>query len=219
MDRKWPKAVIFDMDGLMFASEQMIQRSWDEVGPELGYEPLGYHIFQTMGMNRASREQYFLGVYGEGFPYERFQDAYREKVRGYADREGVPVQKGLKSLLAYLKEEGIPMMVATGSSRAHALNYLERTGVLGYFRFVLAGDQVQVVLKRSMGLKAVWLSYVVPLFILMILILSLSSVNVHELYVGLVSIGAVALYYLVIYLLQGRLAKDFVFYIKDMPQQ
>ena len=33
MDRKWPKAVIFDMDGLMFASEQMIQRSWDEVGP------------------------------------------------------------------------------------------------------------------------------------------------------------------------------------------
>ena len=35
MDRKWPKAVIFDMDGLMFASEQMIQRSWDEVGPEL----------------------------------------------------------------------------------------------------------------------------------------------------------------------------------------
>ena len=24
MDRKWPKAVIFDMDGLMFASEQMI---------------------------------------------------------------------------------------------------------------------------------------------------------------------------------------------------
>ena len=144
MDRKWPKAVIFDMDGLMFASEQMIQRSWDEVGPELGYEPLGYHIFQTMGMNRASREQYFLGVYGEGFPYERFQDAYREKVRGYADREGVPVQKGLKSLLAYLKEEGIPMMVATGSSRAHALNYLERTGVLGYFRFVLVGDQVQV---------------------------------------------------------------------------
>ena len=46
MDRKWPKAVIFDMDGLMFASEQMIQRSWDEVGPELGYEPLGYHIFR-----------------------------------------------------------------------------------------------------------------------------------------------------------------------------
>jgi len=79
------------------------------------------------------------------------------------------------------------------------------------------GDEVQVVLKRSMGLKAVWLSYVIPLFILMILILSLSSVNVHELYIGLISIGAVALYYLVIFLLKDRLAKDFVFYIKDAP--
>lgn len=77
------------------------------------------------------------------------------------------------------------------------------------------GDEVDVVLKRSMGLKAVWISYVIPLLILMILILSLSSVNVHEVYVGLISIGAVAVYYLVIYLLRNRLRKEFVFYIKD----
>jgi sigma-E factor negative regulatory protein RseC len=79
------------------------------------------------------------------------------------------------------------------------------------------GDKVLVLLKKSMGMKAVWISYVIPLFILMILILSLSSVNVHELYIGLISIGAVALYYLVIFLLKDRLAKDFVFYIKDAP--
>ena len=79
------------------------------------------------------------------------------------------------------------------------------------------GDEVLVVLKRSMGLKAVWLSYVIPLLILMILILSLSSVTVHEVYVGLISIGAVAVYYLVIFLLRNRLARDFVFYIKDVP--
>ena len=76
------------------------------------------------------------------------------------------------------------------------------------------GDEVEVVLKKSMGLKAVWISYVIPLFILMILILSLSSVNVHEAYVGLGAIAGVALYYLVIYLFRNRLANDFVFYIK-----
>lgn len=144
MERKWPLAVIFDMDGLMFGSEELIRRSWDEVGPELGYEPLGHHIFQTMGMNRASREKYFLQACGPDFPYDRFQEAYRDRVRGYADREGIPVKKGLKSLLEYLRREQIPAVVATGSSRAHALDYLERTGVLGYFQFVLAGDQVQV---------------------------------------------------------------------------
>ena len=76
------------------------------------------------------------------------------------------------------------------------------------------GDEVQVMLKKSMGLKAVWISYVIPLFILMILILSLSSVNVHEAYLGLGAIAGVALYYLVIYLFRNRLANDFVFYIK-----
>lgn len=77
------------------------------------------------------------------------------------------------------------------------------------------GDEVEVMLKKSMGLKAVWISYVVPLLILMILILTLSAVNVKEIYAGLVSIAAVAVYYLVIYLLRNRLAKDFVFYLKE----
>ena len=77
------------------------------------------------------------------------------------------------------------------------------------------GDEVRVMLRQTMGLKAVWISYVVPLLILMILILTLSAVNVKEIYAGLVSIAAVAVYYLVIYLLRNRLAKDFVFYLKE----
>lgn len=77
------------------------------------------------------------------------------------------------------------------------------------------GDEVRVMLRQTMGLKAVWISYVVPLLILMILILTLSAINVKEIYAGLVSIAAVAVYYLVIYLLRNRLAKDFVFYLKE----
>lgn len=77
------------------------------------------------------------------------------------------------------------------------------------------GDEVYVILKQTMGLKAVWISYVIPLLILMILVLSLSAVSVHEVYTGLVSVGGVALYYLIIYLLRDRLAKDFVFYLKE----
>ena len=53
MERQWPLAVIFDMDGLMFGTEQQIQRAWDAVGPEFAGEPMGYNIYQTMGMNRT----------------------------------------------------------------------------------------------------------------------------------------------------------------------
>ncbi len=76
------------------------------------------------------------------------------------------------------------------------------------------GDEVELVGKLTMGLKAVWISYVIPLLILLVLILTLSSFIGKELYVGLISVAGVGLYYLIIYLLKDRLAKDFVFYIK-----
>ena len=76
------------------------------------------------------------------------------------------------------------------------------------------GDIVKVCTKMSMGLKAVWISYVIPLMILMILILSLSSVIGNEVISGLVAIGGVGVYYLVIRLLRDKLQNEFLFYIK-----
>lgn len=76
------------------------------------------------------------------------------------------------------------------------------------------GDEVQVCTKMTMGLKAAWISYVIPLLILMILILSLSSIFESEVVTGLASVGGVAIYYLVIWLLRDRLNNEFVFYIK-----
>ena len=76
------------------------------------------------------------------------------------------------------------------------------------------GDEVQVMTKMTMGLKAEWISYVIPLAVLMILILSLSSVIGNELMLGFVAIAGVALYYLGIWLFRDRLSNEFVFYIK-----
>ena len=77
------------------------------------------------------------------------------------------------------------------------------------------GDQVIVKTKMTMGLKAVWISYVIPLVILLILILTLSSVSDNEYMTGLVSIAGVALYYFGIWLFKDRLSDEFVFYIDN----
>ena len=76
------------------------------------------------------------------------------------------------------------------------------------------GDEVQVYTKMSMGLKAAWISYVIPLAILMILILSLSAVIESEVLRALAAIGGVGVYYFFIWLFRERLANEFVFYIK-----
>ena len=70
-------------------------------------------------------------------------------------------------------------------------------------------------MKKTMGLKAVWLSYVVPLFVLMIILLTLSRFKVNELSAGLYSLLGVVFYYLIIYLFRNKLAKEFVFEIRE----
>ena len=76
------------------------------------------------------------------------------------------------------------------------------------------GDEVQVCTKMTMGLKAVWISYVIPLIILMILILSLSAVFEKEYIIGLTAIAGVGIYYFIIWLFREKLNNEFTFYIK-----
>jgi sigma-E factor negative regulatory protein RseC len=76
------------------------------------------------------------------------------------------------------------------------------------------GDEVEVCTKMTMGLKAVWISYVIPLAVLMILILSLSGVFETEVFRGLAAIAGVGVYYFIIWLFRERLKNEFTFYIK-----
>lgn len=77
------------------------------------------------------------------------------------------------------------------------------------------GQEVQVLLKRSMGFKAVWLAYAIPLAVLLAVLLGLNAAGVGELASGLVAIGAVALYYLVLLLFRDKLRNEYSFYIKE----
>lgn len=77
------------------------------------------------------------------------------------------------------------------------------------------GQEVYVNLKATMGLKAVWISYCIPLLILIILILSLYLIGLGELLSSFVAFAGVALYYFVIWLNRGKLANEYVFYIKE----
>ena len=76
------------------------------------------------------------------------------------------------------------------------------------------GDEVQVVLKASMGFKAVWIAYFLPLVVLLAVALGLIALGVSEVAAGLAGIGAVALYYLGVWLLRDRLRNEYVFTIQ-----
>lgn len=83
------------------------------------------------------------------------------------------------------------------------------------FKTYYVGQEVNVNLKATMGLKAVWISYGIPLLILMILIVSLSYIAKNELVIGTGAIAGVLIYYLVIWLMRDKFAKEYIFYIRE----
>ena len=76
------------------------------------------------------------------------------------------------------------------------------------------GDEVEVLLKASMGFKAVYLAYLIPLLIILAVILGLLALGVSEVISALAGLGAVAAYYLVLWLCRGKLQKEYVFIMK-----
>lgn len=76
------------------------------------------------------------------------------------------------------------------------------------------GDEVSVVLRASMGHKAVWLAYVIPLFVMIAVLLGTLAAGGSELLAGGAALGGVAVYYGVIRLLSKRLKNEYIFNIQ-----
>jgi HAD superfamily hydrolase (TIGR01509 family) len=79
--------------------------------------------------------------FGPAFPLDDFNG----HVNGHAHRlleAGVPVKPGAAELLAFLSERGLPLAVATSSSRRTTERHLGRAGLLGHFHALATRDDV-----------------------------------------------------------------------------
>lgn len=78
------------------------------------------------------------------------------------------------------------------------------------------GERVNVMLAKTLGHKALYISYLIPLLILVAILLSLSAAGAGDLLTGLAILGGLALYYLIVYLFRERFRKEYVFTIEKL---
>jgi len=76
------------------------------------------------------------------------------------------------------------------------------------------GDQVSLIMEKSMGAKAVLLAYVLPFLVVLIALIVLTSVLESEGLAGITSLALVAPYYVILYLQRDKLKKTFHFRIE-----
>lgn len=78
----------------------------------------------------------------------------------------------------------------------------------------LPGQEVDVVLKASMGHKAVWLAYCIPLVVLLAVMFTALKAGASELAAAGLGLLATAVYYFVIWLVRDRLRTEYNFIIR-----
>lgn len=134
--------VVFDMDGLLLDTEQIVKRTWTDVGTAMGYPDMGEQIYHTLGFNRPRRKAYFESVYGPDWPDEEIVRRTVIRFNEIVESEGIPVKKGARELLAFLKEKGIKIGLATSTSEEHAKQELDEAGIWDYFDGRIFGSMV-----------------------------------------------------------------------------
>jgi len=117
----WPRAVIFDMDGLMLDSERVDRDIWKAVVSERGFDfPDALHG-KIVGRSEADSDQLISEHSAPGFPLAELRKEVKARWQLRIAQGGLPPKPGLIDLLEFLERVEMPTAVATSTERAKAI--------------------------------------------------------------------------------------------------
>ena len=136
------KAIIFDMDGLMIDSERVTFEGYQEMLKKMNLTMDEEFYITLLGKPVKCIYQRFYDVYGQDFPIESVIKDVHQYMAERFKNEGVPLKKGLVSLLTYLKDHDFKTIVATSSNRDRVDDILRSADIEKYFDDSICGDEV-----------------------------------------------------------------------------
>lgn len=134
--------VIFDMDGVLFDTERLCMECWCKCAAEHHIPDMDVVFPKCIGTNVHDTMEIVRNYYGPEFDYEGF----RAIADGYFKQEiaqnGMPVKKGVRELLSFLKSRGVKIGLASSTKYASVEAHLKRADIRDYFNVLVTGDMV-----------------------------------------------------------------------------
>jgi len=138
------KAVVFDMDGVIFDSERVYRMMEHRAAAKYGFPDEKVEPFCDLiaGGTKETNRKHFEATFGTDVDYMEFREVVNSGVDAYGRDPGYDVKPGIRELLEYLKENGYLVGVATSTARERAEYHLKKHGLIGYFDKIIYGDMV-----------------------------------------------------------------------------
>lgn len=135
--------VIFDMDGILFDTEKLINECFAEVGVEYRIDNMDYIIESCVGLTTSETKKFCKKILGEDFPVEEMFGKIRNHMEIKLAEGGMPVKPGVYLMLEYLKANRYVIALASSSSRKSVMHHIEEANMTEYFSVIIAGDEVE----------------------------------------------------------------------------
>lgn len=136
------EAVVFDMDGILFDTERLVSECWEEVAKKHNIEEIQTILKGCIGLNKKATQAIFLKQFGETFDFAGFDQMAHEAFMGKVEKDGLPIKRGVHELLAFLKEKGFRIGLASSTNEKSVRSHLKRAQIESYFEVIVGGDMV-----------------------------------------------------------------------------
>jgi HAD superfamily hydrolase (TIGR01509 family) len=135
------RAVVFDLDGLMFNTEDVFNHAGRLLLQRRGRELTHDLLSQMMGRRAPEAFAILVETHGLDETVPDLLDEATDIFRGLLETRLAPMP-GLFELLERIEQRGLPKGVATSSHRAYLEDILGRFELLPRFRFTLTAEDV-----------------------------------------------------------------------------
>ncbi|CDC39591.1 hAD hydrolase family IA variant 3 [Butyrivibrio sp. CAG:318] len=136
------KAVVFDMDGVIFDSERAVMQCWEEVASRHNIPNIEKAILACTGTTMVRTREIMLNLYGADFPYDEYARESSAIFHSRYDGGRLPMKPGVKELLTFLKEHDKKIALASSTRQQVVTDELRDAGVIEYFDRIICGDMV-----------------------------------------------------------------------------
>ena len=137
------KAVIFDMDGVIFDTEKVYLDIWTEVFEKYGYKITKELYVNVMGTGRKNVIKTFLENFGDDLPIEKMYEEKDNQLFYIIENQGIPLKEGVKELFSMLKEKNYKIALATSAKRERVEKQIKDKWLKESFDAIVCGDDVE----------------------------------------------------------------------------